>query len=121
VVVALFTWLVHYGLASFTRRETRRERTTFTLLGILLLLLTGVILVSAFQRLSLYEAAYGFTRDRLIAHISMIFVGLALVVSIVLEVTRGLKHMALSLLVGLLAFSLMLTFVNVDATIARTT
>ena len=119
VVVALFTWLVHYGLASFTRRETRRERTTFTLLGILLLLLTGVILVSAFQRLSLYEAAYGFTRDRLVAHIFMIFIGLALVVSIVLEVTRGLKHMALSLLLGLLAFSLTLTFVNVDATIAR--
>jgi len=119
VVVALFTWLVHYGLASFTRRETRRERTTFTLLGILLLLLTGVILVSAFQRLSLYEAAYGFTRDRLVAHIFMIFIGLALVVSIVLEVTRGFKHMALSLLLGLLAFSLTLTFVNVDATIAR--
>ena len=119
VVVALFTWLVHYGLASFTRRETRRERTTFTLLGILLLLLTGVILVSAFQRLSLYEAAYGFTRDRLVAHIFMIFIGLALVVSIVLEVTRGFKHMALSLLFGLLAFSLTLTFVNVDATIAR--
>jgi len=119
VVVALFTWLVHYGLASFTRRETRRERATFTLLGILLLLLTGVILVSAFQRLSLYEAAYGFTRDRLVAHIFMIFIGLALVVSIVLEVTRGFKHMALSLLFGLLAFSLTLTFVNVDATIAR--
>jgi len=119
VVVALFTWLVHYGLASFTRRETRHERTTFTLLGILLLLLTGVILVSAFQRLSLYEAAYGFTRDRLVAHIFMIFIGLALVVSIVLEVTRGFKHMALSLLFGLLAFSLTLTFVNVDATIAR--
>jgi hydrogenase-4 membrane subunit HyfE len=119
VVVALFTWLVHYGLSSFTRRESRRERTTFTLLGVLLLLLTGVILVSAFQRLSLYEAAYGFTRDRLVAHIFMIFIGLALIVSIILEATRGLKHMALSLLVGLLAFSLTLTFVNVDATIAR--
>jgi len=119
VVVALFTWLVHYGLSSFTRRESRRERTTFTLLGGLLLLLTGVILVSAFQRLSLYEAAYGFTRDRLVAHIFMIFIGLALAISIILEVTRGLKHMALSLLLGLLAFSLTLTFVNVDATIAR--
>jgi len=119
VVVALFTWLVHYGLSSFTRRENRHERTTFTLLGVLLLLLTGVILVSAFQRLSLYEAAYGFTRDRLVAHIFMFFIGLALVVSIILEATRGLKHMALSLLLGLLAFSLTLTFVNVDATIAR--
>lgn len=119
VVVALFTWLVHYGLSSFTRRESRRERTTFTLLGVLLLLLAGVILVSAFQRLSLYEAAYGFTRDRLVAHIFMIFVGLALVLSIILEATRGLKHMALSLLLGLLAFSLTLTFVNVDAAIAR--
>jgi len=38
----------------------------------LLLLLTGVILVSAFQRLSLYEAAYGFTRDRLVAHVFMV-------------------------------------------------
>ena len=32
---------------------------------------------------------------------------------------RQLKHMALSLLLGLLAFSMTLTFMNVDATIAR--
>lgn len=119
VVVAVITWLVHYGLASFTRRESKKQQMTFSILASFLLLLTGVILVSAFQRLSLYESAYGFTRDRLVAHVFMVFVGIALGLSIYLEATKGLKHMALGLLLVFLAFSLTLSLMNVDASIAR--
>lgn len=56
VVVALFTWLVHYGLSSFTRRKAANA-SPLPSWAFLLLLLTGVILVSAFQRLSLYRGS----------------------------------------------------------------
>ncbi|MEL7644977.1 MAG: DUF4173 domain-containing protein [Anaerolineaceae bacterium] len=119
VVAAIITLLVHYGLASLTRREDRRRKVFFSILASLLLLQTGVILVSAFQRLSLYEAAYGFTQARLTAHVFMVFLGLGLALSIVMEITRTYKHLAVSLLLVLLAFGLTLSFLNVDRTIAR--
>jgi len=119
VVAAVFTLLVHYGLASFTRREDRKRRLLFSILATLLLLQTGVVLLSAFQRLSLYEAAYGFTQARLTAHVFMIFLGLILAISAALEITRSYKYLAAVLLILVLAFGLTLAFLNVDRTIAR--
>jgi len=119
VVAAVITLLVHYGLASFTRREDRGRKLLFTILATLLLLQTGVILFSAFRRLSLYEAAYGFTQARLTAHVFMAFLGLVLALSIIMEITRAYKRLAVSLLLVILAFGLTLSFLNVDRTIAR--
>lgn len=119
VVAAIITLLVHYGLASLTRRESRGRKLLFSILASLLLMQTGVILLSAFQRLSLYEAAYGFTQARLTAHVFMVFLGLVLALSIVMEITRTYKRLAVSLLLVLLAFGLTLAFLNVDRTIAR--
>ena len=119
VVAAILTLLVHYGLSSFTRREDRGRKTLFSCLASLLLLQTGVMLVSAFQRLSLYEAAYGFTQSRLTAHVFMVFLGVILALSIILEITRAYKRLAFSLMLVLLAFGLTLAFLNVDRTIAR--
>lgn len=119
VVAAIITLLVHYGLASLTRREDRGRKLFFSILASLLLLQTGVILFSAFQRLSLYEAAYGFTQARLTAHVFMVFLGGVLALSIIMEITRSYKRLAVSLLLVLLAFGLTLSFLNVDRTIAR--
>jgi len=91
----------------------------FSILATLLLLQTGVVLLSAFQRLSLYEAAYGFTQARLTAHVFMIFLGLILAISAALEITRSYKYLAAVLLILVLAFGLTLAFLNVDRTIAR--
>jgi hypothetical protein len=119
VVAAIITLLVHYGLASLTRRDDRGRKALFSILASLLLLQTGVILFSAFQRLSLYEAAYGFTQARLTAHVFMVFLGGVLALSIIMEITRAYKRLAVSLLLVLLAFGLTLSFLNVDRTIAR--
>ena len=119
VVAAIITLLVHYGLASFTRREDRGRKALFSILASLLLLQTGVILFSAFQRLSLYEAAYGFTQARLTAHVFMAFLGLVLALSIIMEITRAYKRLGVSLLLVVLAFGLTLSFLNVDRIIAR--
>ena len=54
---------------------SRRHRRLFLTLGLLLVALVSVVLVSAFQRLALYEEAYGLTQLRILVHTTI--VGLA--------------------------------------------
>jgi hypothetical protein len=81
--------------------------------------LVAVILVSAFQRLLLYEAAYGFTRLRLYTHIFMLWLGALLLATALLEGLDRLRYFALALFLVCLGFGLTLNLVNVDALIVR--
>ena len=72
VVVACLSLALFLGLSSITRRANTNQRSVFTALGIGLVLLVLVILVSAFQRLLLYEAAYGFSEVRTYTHVFMV-------------------------------------------------
>ena len=119
MVAASIAAVVHYLFSSMTKRETKLQKVSFSVLATLLLVLVGLMLVSAFQRLLLYEAAYGFTRDRLVAHVFMIFLALILVVLAVMEISRNLKRLALVLLVSSFLFGITLAAVNVDKTITR--
>ena len=47
-----------------------------------------VMLISAYQRLVLYEMAYGFSRLRTYTHVFMIWLGLLLITVVILEITR---------------------------------
>ena len=73
VAVAFFSLLLLLGLGAITRRETEAQRRTFSGLGVGLVGLVLVMLVSAFQRLMLYETAYGFSRLRAYTHVFMIW------------------------------------------------
>src|SRR5215216_2554533 len=64
VAVAFFSLLMLLGLGAITRRETESQRRIFSGLGVGLVGLVIVMLVAAFQRLTLYEMAYGFSRLR---------------------------------------------------------
>lgn len=118
-VAAGIAALVHYLFSSITKRETRAQRIAYSVIATLLLVLVGLVLVSAFQRLLFYEAAYGFTRDRLVAHIFMIFLGILLVALAVMEISNKLKHLALVLLMSFFLFGITLSVINVDRTITR--
>ncbi len=119
LAVAVFSWLVYYTLASVTVRQEKGKKALFSILGALLILQVGVILISAFQRLSLYEAAYGFTQSRLAAHGFMILVGFLLAGTLVLEFVQRFDRVALLLLTGALIFSFSLAALNVDAFVAE--
>jgi hypothetical protein len=78
-----------------------------------------VMLVSAFQRLVLYEAAYGFSRLRTYTHVFMIWLALLLVAVVVLELLRRERLIALSMVLALFGFVVSLSLLNVDAFIVR--
>lgn len=73
LAVALLWWL-----ARLTRREAGRQRWQFNGASALLIVLVLGLLLSAFQRMSLYEQAYGFTRLRLYTHSFMIWLAVVL-------------------------------------------
>jgi hypothetical protein len=119
VTVAFFSLLLLLGLGAITRRETESQRRTFSILGVGLVGLLIVMLIAAFQRLVLYEAAYGFSRLRTYTHIFMIWLGLLLVAVVVLEVLRRERAIGLAMILASLGFIVSLNMLNVDAFIVR--
>lgn len=119
VTVAFFSLLMLLGLGAVTRRETEVQRRVFSALGIVLVGLVIVMLISAFQRLVLYEEAYGFSRLRTYTHVFMLWLGLLLITVVVLEITRRERMAALAMIVAALGFIVSLNLLNVDAFIVR--
>ena len=118
VAVAVISLLLFLALGSATRREARTQRALFTGLGVVLVVLVGVILVSAYQRLLLYEAVYGFTRIRTYTHVFMVWVGVLLAITVGLDLANRLRGFALGLALVAIGFGATLGLLNVDGFIA---
>ena len=119
VAVAFLSLLLSLGLSTIARRSQPLQSRIFSGLSIGLVALVAVILVSAFQRLLLYEAAYGFSRIRTYTHVFMVWLGILLVATVVLELVKRLRAFALAALLVSLGFGLTLNILGVDAFIAR--
>lgn len=119
VIVAIFSLLLFLGLSAIARRITPFQRRLFSGLGVLLVISVLIMLVSAFQRLLLYEQAYGFTRLRACTHVFMFWVGILLAAVVGLELAGRLRYFALAALIASLGFSASLPVLNVDGFIAR--
>ncbi len=117
--VAFFSLLLLMGLGAITRRESEGQRRAFSALGVTLVALVIVMLVSAFQRLLLYEYAYGFSRLRTYTHVFIIWLGVLLAAIAVLEALRREHAIVPAILLAVLGFVLSLGALNVDAFIVR--
>ncbi len=98
---------------------SRRHRRLFLTLGLLVVALVSVVLLSAFQRLALYEEAYGLTQLRILVHTTI--VGLAVlfacvVVALLLRRASWLPTAAVAIVaVAVVALNLS----DIDARIAE--
>jgi hypothetical protein len=119
VAVAFFSLLLLLGLGTITHRDRPGQRTVFSGLSLTLVALVIVILVSAFQRLVLYESAYGFSRLRTYTHVFMPWLGLVLVTVALLEILGRRRAFTLVVLLASLGFAVSLSLLNVDAFIVR--
>ncbi|HMV27769.1 MAG TPA: DUF4173 domain-containing protein [Anaerolineales bacterium] len=119
VAVAFFALMMLLTLTGVTKRETETQRKTYSGLGIALVALLLVMLVSAYQRLNLYEAAYGFSRLRTYTHVFLIWIGLLLITTIVLEILRKERMFTFAMLIASFGFAASLPILNVDAFIVN--
>ena len=70
LAVGMISLLLFLGLGSLTRKEDPLRRRLFSVLGVILVVMVAIILVSAYRRLLLYEAAYGFSKSACIPRCS---------------------------------------------------
>ena len=119
VAVAFFALMMLLTLTSVTKRETENQRKVYSGLGVALVALLLVMLVSAYQRLNLYEVAYGFSRLRTYTHVFLIWIGLLLITTIILEIMRKERMFTFAMLVASFGFAASLPILNVDAFIVN--
>ena len=119
LAVAVISLLLFLGLGSLARKEDPLRRRIFSALGVILAVMVTIILVSAYRRLLLYEAAYGFSRIRLNTQVFMIWLGILLLGLAALEIAGRIRWVSLALLAAAFGFTLSLAGLNVDASIVR--
>ncbi|MCL4267708.1 MAG: DUF4173 domain-containing protein [Anaerolineae bacterium] len=117
LVVILSIGLI-LGLNWLTRRESKRQIKLFNGLSTLLIGLVLVMLASAFRRMVLYEAQFGYTELRLMVYV---FVGwlAPLLAWFAVTLWRRPDRFALGVLAAALGFLVTLNLLNPDAFIAR--
>lgn len=113
--VAFFALLLFLSLSSVVKRGTALQQKIFSGLGVALFAMVATMLVSAYQRLILYESAYGFTRLRTYIHVFMIWVAVLLAAVVVLDLLQRQRMFALAALLASLGFAATLMIMNVDA------
>ncbi|HMP41233.1 MAG TPA: DUF4173 domain-containing protein, partial [Roseiflexaceae bacterium] len=119
LAVAILALGLLWGLAAFTIRTQRRERIGFNIACTLMILLVLGLLASAFQRMQLYELAYGFTHLRIYTQSFMILLAVVLLLFLVALLRDRLRIFPLGSMVAALIYLAVLNLANPDALIVR--
>lgn len=101
------------------RPSDRVDRAMFAWLAGSLVVLTLVVLISAFRRLTLYEAAFGWTWPRLLGHATVVFLGASLVAALVWIVVQKGAWLPTAVLTASVAVLLGLNAMDPDRFIAE--
>lgn len=119
VVVACLSLALLWLLAIIGKREPGRQRRVFDAASMTMVVLVLGMLASAFQRMWLYEQAYGFTQLRLYTHSFMIWLAVILLLFVVALVRDSPRTFTWGSLLSSLAYLAALNFANPDALIVR--
>ncbi|GAA0611105.1 DUF4173 domain-containing protein [Virgibacillus siamensis] len=107
VIVTLINWTILICCLKLVREQGARLKLVLKLMYSLLIIVSGVMLVSAYQRLSMYEAAYGFTMDRILAHAFMIFLIVVFTYTFIRVWIERLALLHFYLIAGLVFYSVL--------------
>lgn len=119
LAVAIITLSLILVLDYLTGRETPTQRTIFLAGAGLMTAMTIIILGSAYQRLQLYELAYGFSELRVQSHIFMIWLAVLMIAFFVLLLTHRPHLFATALMLVTIGFVATLDVLNQDAFIVQ--
>jgi hypothetical protein len=119
ITVAVLSLLIYYSFHSITRLESPNQKRWFTGLSILVFSQVLVMLVSSYQRLVLYEQAYGFSRLRTYSHLFLPWLAVLIILVIVLELLQRQGHLAFTIIVVATGFVVTCVGFNIDGFIAK--
>ncbi len=118
--VAIISLILLLAAEKYTVKNDAKHKLGFKILSTALIVQVIIIMTSAFTRLSLYEAAYGFTTLRLYSHAFIIFLGVIfvlLILKIYKDKTGNL--FAFRTFVSIILFLAVMNFLNPDSFIAN--
>ncbi len=118
LLVVILSISLILGLNWLTRRESKGQIKLFNGLSTLLIGLVLVMLASAFRRMALYEAQFGYTEMRLLVYVFILWLA-PLLLWFVLTLWRRPDRFAVGVLTAALGFLVTLNLLNPDAFIAR--
>lgn len=119
ITVAVLSLLIYYGFHSITRLESSSQKRWFSGLSILVFVQVLVMLVSSYQRLVLYEQAYGFSRLRTYSHLFLPWLAVLIILVVVLELMQRQGHLAFTIIAVAAGFVITCISFNIDGFIAN--
>jgi hypothetical protein len=119
LTVSLITMGLILVVDYVTCRETPGQQTVFLVGSGLMIAMAIIILVSAFQRMQLYEWAYGFTLLRVNSHVFMVWLALLFAAFLVMLLLRRTRLFATAALIAAIGFVGTLDVLNPDVFIVR--
>jgi hypothetical protein len=118
----VFVSLLNMGMLAVTLTCTKRMNSlgdkVFRLLNSVMICCTFVMLCSAFYRMSLYEAAYGFTFLRIMTQAFMIFLFVLFIITMARVWNDRIPLLKSYIASAVIAFTV-INYINVDAMIAQ--
>jgi len=118
LMVTLINFSLLLSSLKFTIKDTKVVTRSVQLLHSLLVLCTIVILTSAYSRMSLYEAAYGYTYLRVLTHSFMILLGVLFTIAFYKIWNERMSLLKPYIVVSIVAY-LIINFANIDVLITK--
>ncbi len=119
LAVSLITLGLILAIEFVARRETPRQQVVFLAGSGLMIGMTIVILASAYERMELYELAYGFTQLRVYPHIFMIWLAVLFAAFLICLVTQRVRLFATACLAFAIGYVVTMDILNPDAFIVQ--
>jgi hypothetical protein len=118
IAVAVISLLLYLALNGITTHNSNRHGLRFTILSSALFVQVLIILYSGFQRLALYESAYGFSRLRTYSTVLIPWLAALIVTVVGLQIFKKQGFFPLAFMTAVLGFTATLILINVDGFIA---
>lgn len=118
VINIVLIMLTTYLLRDKIYEEKNKWGLLTNLMLIYLCIITGILLISSYYRMSLYDSAYGFTRLRILVYMFLIFEAAGLIATLTYVIKHNFNILAVYAAIGL-AFYLTLNVVKIDEVIAK--
>ncbi|SPF55656.1 Putative membrane protein (fragment) [Candidatus Desulfosporosinus infrequens] len=118
LIVTLINFSLLLSSIRFTQKGSKFVARTVQTLHSLLIFCTVVILFSAYLRMSLYEATYGYTYLRVLTHSFMIFLGVLFLIAFYKIWDERISLLKPYIVITIMAY-VIINFANIDVIIAK--
>lgn len=118
LVVTLINWTILLSFIKRVKSEKKGIKIFVKCLYSVLIIESGILLLSAYQRLSLYEEMYGYTIDRLLAHSFMLFLIIIFAYTLIRVWLENLSLLHFYLISGFLFYTI-LNVINLEEIIVE--